>query len=55
MKNIFVWLLLNLIECGEIKTANMFNNGYSNLTVVTEDGEYNINIIKSHSGVENEI
>ena len=46
MKNIFVWLLLNLIECGKVKSATMFDDTFSSFTVECEDGDYNINITK---------
>lgn len=46
MKNLFIWLIRNLVDCGEIKTASLFDNSFSSLTLVTEDGTYNINIIK---------
>lgn len=51
MKDLFVWLLLNAVECGEIKTATMFNGDYSSFTITTEDGEYFINITKNNGGV----
>ena len=47
MKDLFTWLLVNLADCGEITSASMFNKTYSNIKVVTENGEYNINIVKN--------
>ena len=55
MKDLFTWLLLNLSDCVDVKSATMFNKTYSSVTIVSEDGEYNINIVKNSDGVTNDI
>ena len=56
MKEIFTWLLINLVRCGEIKNASLFDGKFSSVTIATEDGDYNINIVKCQKdqGVKND-
>lgn len=45
MRNIFMCLLLNLIKHGKITSA-MFDEGFTKITLVDEDNEYDISVIK---------
>lgn len=47
MKELFMCLLLNLQNHGDITAANLYEGGkFSNLTVETEDGVYTVTISK---------
>ena len=45
MNGIFMCLLANLGNHGEIKSA-MFDEGFAKMTLVEEDSEYDVSVIK---------
>lgn len=45
MKDIFMCLLVNLRNHGKIKSA-MFDDGFAKITLVDENNEYDISVIK---------
>ena len=54
MKELFMFLLLNLKNHGDITAATMYNgSSFSSLTVETENGIYTINISKEDKQNEN--
>lgn len=45
MKDIFLCLLLNITKFGKLASA-MFDDGFAKITLVGEDAEYDISVIK---------
>ena len=45
MKDIFMCLLLTLTTFGKLKSA-MYDEGFAKITLVDEDNEYGISVIK---------
>ena len=46
MNNIFMCLLMNLKNHGKITSASMFDAGYSKITLVDGNDEYDISVMK---------
>lgn len=46
MNSIFMCLLANLRNHGRITSASMFDEGYTKITLVDGDNEYDISVIK---------
>lgn len=54
MKDLFMCLLLNLVNHGRLTEANMYEGGYfSNIKIKTDDGTYTISISKEKEEEEN--
>ena len=49
MKDLFICLLLNICKFGRLKSADMYNDNFSTLDIVTEDGKYSISIRKEET------
>ena len=45
MRDIFMCLLLNLIKHGKITSA-MYDEGFIKITIVEDDSEYDVSVIK---------
>lgn len=53
MKDIFMCILMNLRIYGKIKFA-MFDDGFAKITLVDENNEYDISVIKKAKSEEKE-
>ena len=51
MKDLFMCLLLNVPKFGRLKSA-MFDEGFAKITLVGEDNEYDISVVKKAKSEE---
>ena len=54
MKDLFMCLLLNMVNHGNLTEANLYSSGkYATLTLENENGIFNISIMKEDEEKEN--
>ena len=46
MNDIFICLLMNLKNHGKITSANMYDSGYTKITLADDGNEYDISVIR---------